>query len=87
MSREVPSVESDDWVSQRDAAAVLRVSMARIGLLVGSGALMPVHGPDGRAGVSRSSVDELSSTRSDAGVLRRVGAYLGDITRGLARGV
>ena len=65
-ARQQEWVAEDGWIAQRDAAVALGVSMARIAFLILSGTLTPAHSPNGRAGVSRRSVEALAARRRNA---------------------
>ena len=73
--------------SQFDAADRIGVSMVRIGFLVQSGHLEPVHNAAGQAGVSRETVERETAHRADAGPIRRAWLLLAVAGRSFARSV
>ena len=87
LGRSVPVVADHDWVSQFDAADRLGIGVGRIGLVIQGGRLDPVHDQQGRAGVSRESVEWEATRRADASALRRAFLVLADVGRGLAGGI
>jgi hypothetical protein len=82
-----PTVDGEQWMSQFQAADALGVSMMRVGLLIQSGQLEPVHNPAGQAGVSTTSVKREQQRRHGAGPVRRLRLGVLDALRSLARGV
>lgn len=76
-----PTVDDQHWVSQFEAAKRLRVSLLRVGALIQSGQLQPVHNVRGQAGVSPESVDRQAKRRSGAGPLRRFWFAASDLAK------
>jgi hypothetical protein len=83
----VPTVEDEHWTSQFEAADVLGLSLMRIGFLIQSGQLEPVHNAAGQAGVSTASVKRETHRRGGAGPVRRFLLATLDVLRSLARGL
>ena len=81
---EVPDAE---WVSQFEAARELGIRGFRVGVLIMSGQLDPVHNGRGQAGVSRSSVETQRSRRVGVGVLRRALVFVTDGFKALINGI
>lgn len=75
----------DAWMSQRDAANSLDVSMARVAWLIQARVLVPALTADGRAGVSTASVADLVQQRADAGPLGRARMLGGQVVRSVTR--
>ena len=87
LARIVPTVPDSEFVSQTEAAPTLDVSLWRVGSLVYVKRLDPVHDTNGRAGVSRTSLQREFQRRKGAGCLRRAWMLLVDIGRALVRSV
>jgi hypothetical protein len=83
----VPTVEDEHWISQLESADVLGVSVMRVGFLIQSGQLEPVHNTEGQAGVSTASVEREAHRRDGAGLVRRIGLAVSDALRSIGRGV
>lgn len=73
----------NDWVSQPDAADLLKSRAAplpHIGMLIARGLLQQAYrSTDGADGVTRSSVEEELRWRNEAGLWRRVRRRIGGI--------
>lgn len=85
--RRVKTVDDAGWMSQFDAADIIGISTARVGLLIQNGRLTPVHNAAGHAGVSTASVRGEQQRRDGAGVLRRTWFLVGDVVRSLLGGL
>ena len=80
-------VLDDDWVSQFDAACQLRIGHPRVGALIVSGQLDPVHNSRRQAGVSRASVERQRRRRVGVGLVRRAVAFVTDGLRLMVNGI
>ena len=83
----VPTVTDAEWVSQFDAAKVLKIGLYRVGALITTGQLAAAHNARGQAGVSMESVDRQIARRAGAGVVRRLWLFVGDCARALPHGI
>ena len=83
----VPTVANDEWVSQFDAATMLKIGVYRVGVLTSTNQLSPVHNARGQAGVSKESVDRQVGRRSSAGLLGKIWLFVRDCASGLRNGI
>jgi hypothetical protein len=83
----VPTVADVEWVSQFDAATMLKIGGYRVGVLISTSQLNPVHNARGQAGVSKESVDRQVIRRAKAGLLGRVWLFVRDCASGLRNGI
>ena len=83
----VPTVADVEWVSQFDAATMHRIGVYRVGLLISTNQLSPVHNARGQAGVSKESVDREVGRRVQAGLLGKVRLFVRDCASGLRNGI
>ncbi len=83
----VAKVPDAEWVSQSEAARELGIGGFRVGVLIMSGQLDPVHNGRGQAGVSRSSVETQRIRRVGVGVLRRARIFMTDGLKALINGI
>lgn len=74
-------VPDEDWMSQFEAADLLRVGMFRIGVLIANGHLTAAEDSCGRAGVQKGSVDREREWRSSASITGLAGRLLRDAFR------
>lgn len=74
----VPTVSMDCWISQQEAARILKFSTWRIGLLISVDHLSPVHNPAGEAGVTKASLFEEINWRKSATILQKLRRILKD---------
>ncbi|THA32119.1 DNA-binding protein [Streptomyces sp. A1277] len=68
----VPTVTTDAWASQHEAARILGVSVGKIGVLIATDHLTPAHNPAGEAGVTRVSLFEEVDWRTTATISKKM---------------
>ena len=70
-----------EWVSQPDAARELKVPLLLLGWIIACEHLTPANGPDGKAGVTRASLDREIAWRNEATIGRRLGRWVKNTLR------